>query len=1060
MKKLTKIKLINWYTFQNETIEIKGNSLVTGINGSGKSTLLDAIQYILTGGKPKFNKAAGDGSKRTLETYVKGKLGLNNKEYLRSGDVTAYIALEFYDELNKSFDVVGAVIEFVKTNSRFNRSFFKISNSIIDDSIFIQSNAPKTINKFKQNSEIKFFDTISEIQSMLSSTLGIYHEKYSELLTKALAFKPIEDVNEFVNTFLLTEDNVSLENLQSNVEHFRQLQDIIEKEEEKIVKLEQIESSYKDYDEKINEINKNQILLDKINLLKVINEIKNSESQINKLKSDVELINQTINNLDERRDEIKDKILEYNISLKDNNEYNLYENWKNTQEKLSTEIKTLKNKVDNFNNTLIKEKEMLDSFAWSKDLGKIDVNSNIANINEILNKCVLKLNDEKTDLCNKQATNCRNIKILEKKLKDIKDKLSLLSQKKLPYFNKSVTVLQEIIKKSLKEKYGKNIEIRPLCEYIDITEEKWRNSIEGYLNTQRFDLIIDPKYFDEALRIYEQEKQQNEIYGVGLVNTGKLEEVNVKENSLASYITSDNIYALRYAKYLLNRVICCESVDDLKNYPQAITATCMLYKNYTARQINPDTYNYYYIGQKALEQQLIKYEEERANCEFNYNETIAINNVINKHLTKIDSSALDNLIKMLPSIQDYNSKKLEYQKNEEYVSSLKVSGFISNAMEQKKDLEIELEKINNERKNADNQKIDIISNIKNIENKLNDLLEEKNKLNEVDNKFDSNFKDLNGIKEADVLKHIKQIEEQRRIIQNKILMLEGEYNNKFQFDQIPSIDNVNYYLQELYNIRETDMKKHKSNSLEFQEKCQISFREDFISKLKNKIMDAQDQLKHLNRSLKDKTFGRDTYEFVCTCSEDLELAKYYKIIMSGDNYQINSLFESNLNLEDKDTMDELFNKITSSNTKENALKTINEYTDYRKYMSYDIKITNENGDVYYFSKVSKEKSGGEKQTPFYVIIAACFEQLLKSAKKGSSVGCFVMFDEAFNTMDESRIEAMMEFYNNLHIQLMIVVPPQRITTIFPYVNTSLLVMKQHDDSYVKSITKEEIELYE
>ena len=70
MKKLEKIRLINWYTFHDELIDINGNTLISGGNGSGKSTLLGAIQYVLTGGSVKFNKAADENSKRTLESQV------------------------------------------------------------------------------------------------------------------------------------------------------------------------------------------------------------------------------------------------------------------------------------------------------------------------------------------------------------------------------------------------------------------------------------------------------------------------------------------------------------------------------------------------------------------------------------------------------------------------------------------------------------------------------------------------------------------------------------------------------------------------------------------------------------------------------------------------------------------------------------------------------------------------------------------------------------------------------------------------------------------------------
>ena len=100
MKKITKIKLINWHVFYNETIEVKGNILLTGENGSGKSTVMDAIHYLLSGGNARFNTAASSEASRTLETYMRGKLGYENRRFLRNDDnLISHIALEYYDDL-------------------------------------------------------------------------------------------------------------------------------------------------------------------------------------------------------------------------------------------------------------------------------------------------------------------------------------------------------------------------------------------------------------------------------------------------------------------------------------------------------------------------------------------------------------------------------------------------------------------------------------------------------------------------------------------------------------------------------------------------------------------------------------------------------------------------------------------------------------------------------------------------------------------------------------------------------------------------------------------------
>ena len=84
---------------------------------------------------------------------------------------------------------------------------------------------------------------------------------------------------------------------------------------------------------------------------------------------------------------------------------------------------------------------------------------------------------------------------------------------------------------------------------------------------------------------------------------------------------------------------------------------------------------------------------------------------------------------------------------------------------------------------------------------------------------------------------------------------------------------------------------------------------------------------------------------------------------------------------------------------ESSTKTLDEFTDYRTYMDYDIKIIHTDGTFSYYSKVCEEKSGGETQTPFYVTVAASFVQLYTNNIGGEAAG-LVMFDEAFNNMDE------------------------------------------------------------
>ena len=71
MKKLTRVKLINWHRFVTATIDLEKSTLISGENGAGKSTLLDAIQFVIICSTNYFNKAAHENGKRKLTGYIR-----------------------------------------------------------------------------------------------------------------------------------------------------------------------------------------------------------------------------------------------------------------------------------------------------------------------------------------------------------------------------------------------------------------------------------------------------------------------------------------------------------------------------------------------------------------------------------------------------------------------------------------------------------------------------------------------------------------------------------------------------------------------------------------------------------------------------------------------------------------------------------------------------------------------------------------------------------------------------------------------------------------------------
>ena len=138
----------------------------------------------------------------------------------------------------------------------------------------------------------------------------------------------------------------------------------------------------------------------------------------------------------------------------------------------------------------------------------------------------------------------------------------------------------------------------------------------------------------------------------------------------------------------------------------------------------------------------------------------------------------------------------------------------------------------------------------------------------------------------------------------------------------------------------------------------------------------------------------------------------------------------------------MFAKITLDDDADK--KVVKEYTDYRSYLDFDIRITNKSGEVKYFSKIYGDMSGGEAQTPYYVAIAASFAQLYNA-----DTVRLIMPDEAFDKMDDERIERMMKFFNSMGFQIILGTPPGKIEIIGEYVDEVLMAYRAGDHSIVE-----------
>ena len=1058
--KLTKIKLINWHLFSNNTIELKGNTLLSGENGTGKSTLVDAIYYVLSAGDDKhFNHAANQNAKRTLEAYMRYKTGIENKKYMRNdSEVITHIALEYENDKGKEPFVVGVCLELSNGNTRPQAHFYFANNYRIKDTDYIVNG--KICNHImlsknigydswdKYTSQTKRRDILAKQVFKLSSP-----DKYYELLSKAIAFKPIEEVSNFVDGFLLKEKNINLDNLRLDMRNYNEIHKLVVREELKLNALNKFIHNAEEY-------RSNETLMKYLDIVKILIRIDDSKQGIENHQNEISMLDAKI---ETNRSEIK-RLDDENIRL--TKEISLYENdeaylaLKQKEETLvskTIELDLINNDIKRFDVIAKQENEIAvkaglktsfysdyknqDFLSFTSSIREYDKRLNSFRNDSEENKAMLKVRDNTlTEEINNASNQLANIK---KGIKDYDEKLKTL-----------VEIIQETLLKNRKKK----VEVVPFVEYLEIKkgEEAWQNALEGYLNTQRFDLIIDPQYYNDAIKIYEAVKDKLEIYGIGIVDVKKINEEKEIKDSLYSKLVISNKYAKKYAQLLLNNVICVDDVLDLNKYKVSITKTGMVYKNYCTRAINKSVWEKPFIGRDSLKKQEELLEQKLKSLS---NDKTKILNELSKITNQIDAvknSKAYQLKDMKNLWDEFNtiSKNIErltaeIESDKKSTDLLALDEKLRRAKENQNRIRHQTSILHEENSAHERSKGKLESDIRGCENQIEydkKAYDEKYILIKEDNVVLSDY--LNTINryrngdrfnKAQVNREYDSADRTNRALKSGIQNGMQDYSKDYKPELTATFENLGDYIDEYYQIKNRDVVKYKEKANESYEKCREGFRQYFLMGIRTNINEAKSEISKLNKTLKKHPFAGETYEFVLYPNKDL--GDYYRIITSGNEIESKDLFTETLNEADLKLIEELFNKVASSDGSTENEKYIQKYLDYREYMRYDIKVTNAAGESSYVSETAREKSGGETQTPFYVVIAACFDELMNKDKKDAESCCLVIFDEAFNNMDEGRIQSVLNFYKELSIQLFIVVPGIRTYSIAPYMDSVIGITK-------------------
>lgn len=1083
MKWLKKLRLINWHYFPDETLHFGTQTILTGMTGAGKSTIIDALQVLLVANKHqiRFNSAAHEDAKRSLINYLRGKIGSQERAHVRENEFTSYIIAEFRDDKQRESFVVGVVLD-VHRDDAIHDEYFIIDKCRLED---LTLKGPSghwcTREEFrrKHNSRKSIFErTKSSYQNALCHRLGQLESRFFSVFCRALSFKPLDDIRDFVYSFILEKRELQLGLLRENFELHERYQRDLRDLEERRTHLTKIAARYDNYTQLRDTIKQQDYVIRSLKAQERQDDILHTKDSIKREQTAYDEVQSLLDLTREDRDEAERNYLEARQKRDSHGTLHLQRQLEKdraaAEETLARQQATLRTLCD----TLRREHSLITELlshqgtaAWRWDASDIETlqaiaaclanlpHQSTADSATKLRSAGEHLADLYSRMVGQEALLKSSIGEMEKKAQQLRTEIENLRKKQRPY-GEQLRTLRAI----LTERLGARSPVWVLCEELEIRDEAWRDAIEGYLNTQRFDLLVEPLAFAEALSIYEREKRTHNLDGVGLVDTEKEQKHlgSVRTGSLAEFLDTQNAVARARIHHVLGRVMCADDEQDLRRHTHAVTKTCMSYSNLVARQIPRERFEVPYIGAQAIVRQL---EQKGRSLE----------------LVEAELSALGTALKWLSTTSaKLSEKRARYEAMAEQLhlptTIAELEASVKDLASQLAALDVtELKALEAEADYWLRQKSELGSTYDKlterkatIGTKLNSLTGELRNREFALRQAELAIEQWVGEHPADLATLAKERLAEAlktpgtfaaRIVnwennqKGNITRRDNEfqalrdarhtYNLRYTFNGDHAAEDNDTYQQILSRIGGIDIPAYQSKLADAQRQAEDQFKSHFMHKMREAILEARREFDRINSALHNFPFSDDRYRFEVRASD--KYRQFYDCIMDDALAERDSLFA--LPDDERATaLQNLFEQLIRGDA-----DTQEEFTDYRRYLDFDIVVTSQ-GAQYKFSKVLREKSGGETQTPFYIIILAAFNQLYTNGKTMR----LVVFDEAFNKMDEQRIRTSLRLIKKLNLQLIAAVPDEKLQHMAPEVTTTLLVGRTQYTCFVDMLAQEEV----
>ena len=1054
-KIFTRMCLNNWGGISHKILEFNEYvNLFSGKSGSGKSTVMDAIQVLLYGSfSPSFlNKAADDAkNRRSVLSYLRGeqKDGTANRE---NADFCSNIVLEIEDTGTHNYTCVGVAFEVKHNDSEIRKYVFFSHSGQIPESEYINSKGYVYTNQeIKKLLEVRaqsdsnkgrdvnrtYTSREAYMAALYDVILGYIDGTRFQIMEKsAIALKMTNGTGQFIRDYMFpkSESNV-IEKISDQLGSYRDIQDKIMSEEQQI-------AQHKD--------------------------------ELDRLALEMEKDRAILKDIDEELIQVKADLQASDLGAK-----------KNQLEAQNQLAKMLTEKS-------MQWRKMLEGLRkWEEDEAITDYVSNPM-LQRIHAFCSGSITEQQ---CNDLRRNIQNTLVdieetleeykeqkreSDKELKELRTLVDDMKNDRKPYS----AILKEArgaLERRLSDLYGRTIKVYIFADMFDVRDKEWKNAIEGRMGRLKLSLVTEPRYAHDAATAFREMKKYEEV---DLINTAAIEksQPQAEQGSLYEAVETGYPYIDACLKRYLGRIIKCHTTEELEQVKDGVTPDCYSYSNYIFRHLRKRDYDKYAcIGSKVSKARLEEYQAELMRLESeNAQQMQAINRLSQasafERLTEEDSyiislstsgKELDKVMGKINALKkdievleqgkykelQERSSRLEEKKEQKQTEIDQNQGVINSIERRKGHLEGEIE---NNKKALDESLMGYIPNAE-LEAEVEKLLKTRSG---------------QAIK-SQKNREITELEEKEQQELENRQAARNRFNREYPSVGFSGAEKSNDAYVNLLNEYETDYEpKYES---EFEKQCNIiykSLRENVIATIHGDINAAKRHTHEINRLLRKTNFADSTYQIKIEPAKN-ENGQFYEMLTAPelDSKNVGSgVIDGQISLGEDEFYQKYENKIKlltdkfmpikdeDGSHREQRLKEMEQYADYRNYLSFSMyeQVTDAQGNVIrenFVDEMAGRDSGGEGQNPKYVALLAGFAMLYMQQSNRDSKIKLVLLDEAFSKMDQERSAVCLQYARKMDLQLIVCVPDERLQSLIRNVDCVYGFRRYHNQISMMHIDK-------